>query len=99
MPSATHHRDLLAFHHSISDELHAIKNRIRNLVHHWPTDGEHKEVALRNVLRRHLPQTALIGRGFVVNRKSSSTQIDILIADANKPALFRDGDLMIVTPD
>ena len=30
---------------------------------------------------------------------SSSTQIDVLIVDANKPSLFKDGDLLIVTPD
>jgi hypothetical protein len=40
-----------------------------------------------------------VGRGFIVTPQQSSTQIDILIADAGKPTLFKDGDLLIVTPD
>jgi hypothetical protein len=51
------------------------------------------------VLRRHLPQSADVGRGFIVTEEDSSTQIDILIVDNRKPVLFREGDLMIVTPD
>ena len=88
-----------AFHTSLTEELYSIKDRIRNLVTHWPTDGESKEVALRSVLRRHLPSSVIVGRGFVVNATESSTQIDILVIDSAKPILFREGDLMIVTPD
>lgn len=88
-----------SFHRSVTEELYSIKDRIRNLVNHWPTDGESKEVALRSVLRRHLPSSAIVGRGFIVTELQSSTQIDILIVDSNKPTLFREGDLLIVTPD
>ena len=91
--------DFAAFHRSLSDELYAVKDRIRNLVLHWGTDGASKEVALRSVLRRHLPKSVVIGTGFIVSEKYSSTQIDILIVDASKPMLFSDGDLIIVTPD
>ncbi|WP_126933892.1 DUF6602 domain-containing protein [Corallococcus sp. AB018] len=87
------------FHRSITEELYSIKDRIRNLVQHWPTDGEHKEIAVKSLLRRHLPESVIVGRGFVVTQSESSTQIDILIVDANKPTLFKDGDLLIVTPD
>jgi hypothetical protein len=87
------------FHRSITDELHSVKNRIRDLLTHWPTDGEMKEVALRSVLRRHLPPTAVIGRGFVISKQGHSTQIDILILDSRKPTLFHEGDLFVVTPD
>jgi hypothetical protein len=89
----------LEYHKSLTDELHALKDRIRNLAEHWPTDGEYKEAALRTVLRRHLPSSLVVGRGFIVTEQSSSTQIDLLIADGSKPTLFRDGDLMFVTPD
>jgi hypothetical protein len=89
----------MAFHRSVSQELFSVKDRIRNLVTHWPTDGESKEAALRSVLRRHLPSTVIVGRGFIVTNSDSSTQIDILIVDASKPTLFKDGDLLIVTPD
>jgi hypothetical protein len=91
--------DFLEYHKSLTDELHSLKDRIRNLTEHWPTDGEYKEAALRTVLRRHLPSSLVVGRGFIVTEQSGSTQIDLLIADGNKPTLFRDGELMFVTPD
>lgn len=64
--------DLEAYHRSIANELQSLKDRVRNLVRHWPTDGEYKEVALRNVLRRHLPETLHVGRGFIVTPDDSS---------------------------
>jgi len=88
-----------AFHKSISEELFSIKNRVRNLVHHWPSDGAFKEIALRAVLRRHLPASVAVGSGFIVTKDRSSTQIDILVIDSRKPILFQDGDVFIVTPD
>jgi hypothetical protein len=91
--------DYESYHRSLTEELYSIKNRIRNLVTHWGTDGEFKEVALRNILRRHLPESVIVGRGFIVTSSGSSTQIDVLIVDASKPSLFKDGDLLIVTPD
>ena len=99
MATERDHPDYLAFHKSVSAELYSVKDRIRNLVSHWPTDGEAKEVALRSVLRRHLPENVIVGRGFIVTPTESSTQIDVLIIDASKPTLFKDGDLLIVTPD
>lgn len=99
MPTNHSQPDFGSFHRSVTEELYSIKDRIRDLVNHWPTDGEHKEVALRSVLRRHLPGSVSIGRGFIVTEDQSSTQIDILIVDTAKPTLFRDGDLLIVTPD
>jgi len=87
------------YHESVTSELDAIKNRIRNLVTHWPTDGEWKEAALRTVLRRYLPGAAMVGRGFIVGRDHSSTQIDLFVLKQDKPTLFRDGELAIVTPD
>ena len=91
--------DYSSYHRSLTEELYSIKDRIRNLVKHWPTDGESKEVALRSLLRRHLPASVIVGRGFIVTPETSSTQIDVLVVDANKPTLFKDGDLLIVTPD
>lgn len=93
--------DFVKYHQSIADELKATQNRVRNLIgdRHWQTDGEHKESILRTVLRARLPSSLLVGRGFICFREGPSTQIDILITDANKPTLFKDGDLVIVTPD
>lgn len=91
--------DYEKYHLSVTDELYSLKDRIRNLVSHWATDGESKEVALRSVLRRHLPESVIVGRGFVVGPHTSSTQVDVLVVNASKPTLFKDGDLLIVTPD
>lgn len=93
--------NFLEYHKSIARELDATKDRIRQLIggQHWLTVGEHKEAVLRKVLRNHLPESARVGRGFVCFRDRTSRQIDILITSYNKPALFKDGELVLVTPD
>jgi hypothetical protein len=87
------------YYKSLSMELQGLKNRVRSLVRHWQTDGEWKESVVRSFLRRHLPRSVEVGRGFVVSPQGPSTQIDVLLFDTNKPVLFRDGDLAVVTPD
>ena len=91
--------DYLEYHKSLANEPDAIKDRIGYLIEHRVTIGEFKEAALRAVLRRHLPSTMIVGKGFIVSEHETSSQIDLLIADGGMPTLFRDGDLMIVTPD
>ncbi|MDE3022818.1 MAG: hypothetical protein KGI54_13335 [Pseudomonadota bacterium] len=85
---------------SLIDECETLKNRVRHLVNdaHWPTDGEWKESVLRSMLRRSAPESVTIGRGFVVHQDGCSTQIDVLIYDNSMPILYRDGDLVFVTP-
>lgn len=85
---------------SISAEMEALKDRVRFLISdsHWPTDGEWKESVLRTVIRRSAPKTLSVGRGFVVSGERSSTQLDILIYDNTHPVLYRDGDLVFVSP-
>lgn len=92
-------RNLQEFHESLNLELQALKNRVRNLTDHDPTDGEFKETILRVALRRHLPDDVAVGRGFIVGKEETSSQVDVLIVDCSKPTLFRDGDLYFVTPD
>jgi hypothetical protein len=91
----------LDYFRSITEELDALKNRVRHFIRnkHWLTDGEHKESVLRAVLRRHLPLTTGVGRGFVITNKGPSPQIDILLYDQTKPLLYHDGDFVIITPD
>jgi hypothetical protein len=86
---------------SLSQELRGLQNRVRNFIDgkHWLTDGEWKESVLRYFLRRNLPRNVEVGRGFVVSPRKNSNQIDVLIYDSAKPVLFRDGDLVFVTPD
>jgi len=85
----------------MTQELDSLKNRVRHFIgaRHWVSDGESKESALRAVLRRHLPLTTGVGRGFVITNKGPSTQIDILLFDRTKPLLYHDGDFVITTPD
>jgi hypothetical protein len=99
--------DFLEYHKFIAEELNATKDRIRNLIgdSNWQTDGEHKEAVLRKVLRNYLPESARVGKGFVcfknnyTNYNNNSTQIDILITAYDRPTLFKDGELVMVTPD
>jgi hypothetical protein len=93
--------DVSAYFESLSNELRALQNRVRYLIdnNHWQTDGEWKESVLRATLRRHLPSTVEVGRGFVLNEYDCSNQIDVLIYDSSKPILYRDGDLVFITAD
>ena len=93
--------DFFEYHKSIARELEATKNRVRQLIGsgHWQTDGEHKEAIIRKVLRNHLPESVRIGRGFVCFESRASSQIDVLITAIDKPTLFKDGELVLVTPD
>lgn len=93
--------DFVKYHRSLADEFIATKDRIRNLIGdaHWLTDGEEKEAILRKTLRARLPEYFRVGTGFFCDIESTSNQIDVLITNANKPTLFRDGDLAIVTAD
>lgn len=93
--------DFIAYHRSLANEFKANKDQIRNLIGdaHWPSDGGHKEAILRRVLQNKLPDTFRVGTGFFSDAVQPSSQIDILITDAGKPTLFRNGDFVVVTPD
>lgn len=93
--------DVKAYFRSLSFELNALKDRVRHIIDnkHWVTDGEWKETVLRTVLRRHLPPTVEVGRGFVIAPNTVIRQIDVLIYDATKPVIFRDGDLVMLASD
>lgn len=94
-------QDFRAYHASIAAELQISKDRMRNLIggRHWQSDGEHKEAILRKILRNHVAQIFHIGRGFVCTERDTSRQIDILIVQKEKPTLFCDGEMLVVTPD
>jgi len=73
----------------------------KQLIEHNPTRGSTAENALRNLLREFLPQRCGIGGGFVLAANGKlSRQIDIIIFDQLEAApLYRDGDVVIVSPD
>jgi hypothetical protein len=93
--------NLEGYFRSLGGEVEALKSRVRDLKDstHWLTDGEWKESVLRTVLRRNLPESVGVGRGFVVAESQSSHQLDIIVYERSAPVLFRDGDLVFVTPD
>jgi len=96
-----------AFQKSINQELILLKDRVKNLieidgVNHHGEDGNYRELVLRNIIRRFLPNNLSIGTGFVISNDEEgakrSTQIDILIYDNSYPLLFKEGDFIITTP-
>src|SRR5260370_14052132 len=93
--------DVTNYFQSLGQEVSSVKQGVRYLLAdvHWQTDGEWKESVVRQVLRRHLPATAVVSRGFVVTAETATSQLDVLIHDGLKPVVFRDGDLVFVTPD
>lgn len=93
--------DHAQYFEALTAEVYSLKDRIRNFIKdsHWLTDGEWKESVLRSILRRHLPITIGVGRGFIVGPRERSSQIDILIYRRTHPVLYQDGDLVFVAPD
>jgi len=54
---------------SITQELGSLRDRIKEYTNHRLSNGEWRETILRKMIRRLLPQTYGIGRGFVVLMK------------------------------
>lgn len=86
---------------SITLELNGLRDRVRNFIDdsHWLTDGEWKESVLRSFLNKNIAQSLTVGRGFIVTPSGPTTQIDVLIYDVDSPVLFRDGDLVFISPE
>lgn len=83
---------------SWAKELTSKANRVRDLIgnKHWPSDGRHKEIIIRDFLSRYLPTQSVIGTGFI-RGDELSTEVDILITDWGRhPPLFNEGGLHIV---
>jgi len=90
--------DYLGFRKSISNELIAVKDRVRNLIgeKHWGEEGRYKETVLMQVLRNYLPETIKVGTGFVVSNGELSTQIDIIVYQNSIRPFFSTGDFVII---
>ncbi len=93
--------DHVEYFKALTAEVFSLKDRVRNFIKDssWLTDGEWKESVLRSILKRYLPITIGVGRGFVVGSKERSSQIDLLIYRKTHPVLYQDGDLVFVAPD
>ena len=88
------------FQESITNELDAVRNRVRDLIGdaHWGEEGRYKEEILKKTLRKFLPNNVSVGTGFVTTVADISKQLDIIIYDNNVPLLFSEGDFIITTP-
>ena len=84
---------------SIASEIEAVKDRVRKLIVHWPTEGSYKESIVREILSRHLPDSMHITSGFVLTENECTKQIDILIIEKNSPLLYKSDTFVIVEPD
>lgn len=93
--------DVSSYYRSLTAELESVKDRVRNFIEdkHWLTHGEWQESVLRSLIAQRLPSNVKIGHGFVVTENGPTTQCDILIYRSDIPILFREGDLVFVTPD
>lgn len=94
------------FQESITQEIDAVKNRVRNLIGsaHWAEEGRFKEAVLKNILRKFLPSNLSVGTGFIVKADGYgdadtilSSQLDVIIYDNTLPVLFSEGDFIITT--
>ena len=97
---------MLQYHKTTTQEIIALKHRVRSLMDHWAEDCRYKEAVLMNAIRRFLPSKYIIGTGCVVQQAERreddhlpSTQLDLIIYDNESPILFKEGDFVIITPD
>lgn len=92
--------EMEAYFRSLTTECSSLRDRVRHFIGstHWLTDGEGKESILRNMITRVAPDSVKVGRGFVVDHQNVSTQVDVLFYDASHPVLYRDGDLVFISP-
>lgn len=93
--------DYMKYQKSISQELLAIKDRVRYFIDnaHWGEDGRYKEIILMNFLKKVLPTNVSVGTGFVKCNQGLTSQIDIIIYRGDYPTLFSEGDFVIVLPE
>ena len=82
---------------SFAGELVSQSDRIRTLIRHRPTTGTYREGLLRSLLQKYLPRRYHVASGFIFG---SDRQLDIIIYDqVEYVPVFREGDLVVVTPD
>ena len=66
--------DMDELYESIAKEMHAKKNRVRNIIgdSHWGEEGKYKEIILKNIIQRYLPHDLSIGTGFIATKTNES---------------------------
>ncbi|WP_313002883.1 DUF6602 domain-containing protein [Chryseobacterium gleum] len=100
-------QNILKFQKSITKELIATHERVRDLIGdaNWGDEGRYKEAILRKIISQFLPSNLKIGTGFIVgnndhvngNDSKISKQLDIIIYEDKTPVVFRESDFVILT--
>jgi len=89
---------------SLAGELKSQSHRVRDLIgdRHRLTDGNHKESLLADTLRRHIPGSHVIAKGFVIHPSTPdicSREQDLLVIDtASEAPVFHQGGVAVVFP-
>lgn len=95
---------------AIHDYFQYHKNRLRNLIGDrcYRSDGDHKEMLVRQTLRHFLPSGTLVGRGLIQDagdihpafRASEYRlrEIDVIVLRRGASPLFGNEDLFVVAP-
>lgn len=97
--------DVAELYESIGKEMHVKKNRVRNIIGdaHWGEEGKYKEILLKQMIQRYLPQDLSIGTGFIATKTdesiSTTSQIDLIVYQNSYPPLFREEDFVILHPE
>ena len=97
--------DMDELYESIAKEMHAKKNRVRNIIgdSHWGEEGKYKEILLKKIIQHYLPQDLSIGTGFIATKTnesiSTTSQIDLILYQNSYPPLFREEDFVILHPE
>ncbi|GFP75410.1 DUF6602 domain-containing protein [Clostridium fungisolvens] len=88
------------YHEIISKQIHSSEKFFESLIKHNNSNGIYKEQILKNIIRARIPRTIEVASGFIKFESDvNSSQIDILLYDSRYPTLFKEGDLVVVTPE
>lgn len=98
-------QNIRRFQESITNELLATKDRVRDLIGNanWGEEGRYKEAILSKTISQFLPSDLKIGTGFILSNHENgqdgiiSSQLDLIIYDSKTPVIFREGDFVILT--
>src|SRR6185436_19587694 len=72
------HERSRVFAGTFAQELNALSERIRHIVHHTGTVGTYREQLLQSLLRKNLPERYHVATGFI---HGCPRQLDIVIYD------------------
>lgn len=109
----TLHQQALQHIEAVSHYFQHNQNVLRGYIGNrcYRSDGDHKEILVRQALRNFLPATVVVGRGLIQNVAETEpwhafghaheqflTEIDVIILRQGKKPVFQIEDLLVVAP-